>query len=165
MSPRCATPRRRRLACTPPPRGGRRGAGTSSRTRCLRSARRGLGVPRCRPRRGDGREARRRQAPARPNDRRTGTRLAAIPPCTQAEEQSDHRRRPTSDPSLSNVRREYVHVITIGGQVVKARIAVLVGTLVATASVAVGATAAPSKPEAQSATIVGVAAGDKRFST
>ena len=55
--------------------------------------------------------------------------------------------------------------ITTGGHVVKARIAVLVGALVATASVAVGATAAPSKPEAQSATIVGVAAGDKRFST
>jgi len=48
---------------------------------------------------------------------------------------------------------------------VKARIAVLLGALVATASVAVGATAAPSKPEAQNATIVGVAAGDKRFST
>jgi uncharacterized surface protein with fasciclin (FAS1) repeats len=48
---------------------------------------------------------------------------------------------------------------------VKARIAVLAAALVATASVAVGATAAPSKPEAQSATIVGVAAGDKRFST
>ena len=47
----------------------------------------------------------------------------------------------------------------------KARIAVLVGVLVATASVAVGASAAPSQPEAQSATIVGVAAGDKRFST
>jgi uncharacterized surface protein with fasciclin (FAS1) repeats len=37
--------------------------------------------------------------------------------------------------------------------------------LVATASIAVGATAAPSEPSAQSATIVGVAAGDKRFST
>jgi uncharacterized surface protein with fasciclin (FAS1) repeats len=36
---------------------------------------------------------------------------------------------------------------------------------VATASVAVGATAAPSEPQAQQATIVGVAAGDKRFST
>ena len=47
----------------------------------------------------------------------------------------------------------------------KARIAVLAAALVATASVAVGATAAPSTPEAQSATIVGVAAGDKRFST
>lgn len=47
----------------------------------------------------------------------------------------------------------------------KARIAVLGAALLATASVAVGATAAPSKPEAQSATIVGVAAGDKRFST
>ena len=86
-------------------------------------------------------------------------------PCTRAAAPSDHRRRPTSDPSSSNVRREYVHVITIGGQVVKARIAVLVGALVATASVAVGASAAPSQPEAQSATIVGVAAGDKRFST
>ena len=47
----------------------------------------------------------------------------------------------------------------------KARIAVLGVALAATAAVAVGATAAPSKPEAQSATIVGVAAGDKRFST
>ena len=47
----------------------------------------------------------------------------------------------------------------------KARIAVLLGALVATASVAVGASAAPSEPSAQSATIVGVAAGDKRFST
>ena len=47
----------------------------------------------------------------------------------------------------------------------KARIAVLVGVLVATASFAAGATAAPSKPGAQRATIVGVAAGDKRFST
>lgn len=47
----------------------------------------------------------------------------------------------------------------------KARIAVLVGVLVATASFAAGATAAPSKPGAQSATIVGVAASDKRFST
>ena len=47
----------------------------------------------------------------------------------------------------------------------KARIAVLLGALVATASLAVGATAAPSEPSAQSATIVGVAAGDKRFST
>jgi uncharacterized surface protein with fasciclin (FAS1) repeats len=48
---------------------------------------------------------------------------------------------------------------------VKARIAILLGVLVATASVAVGATAAPSGPSAQNATIVGVAAGDKRFST
>ncbi len=47
----------------------------------------------------------------------------------------------------------------------KARIAVLLAALVATASIAVGATAAPSEPSAQSATIVGVAAGDKRFST
>jgi len=47
----------------------------------------------------------------------------------------------------------------------KVRIAVLIGALVATASIAVGATAAPSEPSAQSATIVGVAAGDKRFST
>ena len=47
----------------------------------------------------------------------------------------------------------------------KARIAVLIGALVATASIAVGATAAPSEQSAQSATIVGVAAGDKRFST
>lgn len=47
----------------------------------------------------------------------------------------------------------------------KARIAVLGAALFATASVAVGASAAPGKPEAQSATIVGVAAGDKRFST
>ena len=47
----------------------------------------------------------------------------------------------------------------------KARIAVLLGALVATASLAVGATAAPNEPSAQSATIVGVAAGDKRFST
>lgn len=47
----------------------------------------------------------------------------------------------------------------------KARIAVLLGALVATGSIAVGATAAPSEPSAQSATIVGVAAGDKRFST
>lgn len=47
----------------------------------------------------------------------------------------------------------------------KARIAVLLGALVATASLAVGATAAPSEPSAQQATIVGVAAGDKRFST
>lgn len=35
----------------------------------------------------------------------------------------------------------------------------------ATASLSGGATAAPSEPAAQSATIVGVAAGDKRFST
>jgi uncharacterized surface protein with fasciclin (FAS1) repeats len=48
---------------------------------------------------------------------------------------------------------------------VKARIAVLGAALVATASVAVGASAAPSAPQAQSATIVGVAAGDQRFST
>jgi uncharacterized surface protein with fasciclin (FAS1) repeats len=48
---------------------------------------------------------------------------------------------------------------------VKARIAILAAGLVATASVAVGASAAPSEPAAQSATIVGVAAGDKRFST
>jgi uncharacterized surface protein with fasciclin (FAS1) repeats len=48
---------------------------------------------------------------------------------------------------------------------VKARIAILLGALVATASVAVGATAAPSGPSAQNATIIGVAAGDKRFST
>lgn len=47
----------------------------------------------------------------------------------------------------------------------KARLAVLGVALVATAAVAVGATAAPSKPEAQSATIVGIAAGDQRFST
>jgi len=47
----------------------------------------------------------------------------------------------------------------------KVRMAVLIGALVATASIAVGATAAPSEPSAQSATIVGVAAGDKRFST
>ena len=47
----------------------------------------------------------------------------------------------------------------------KARIAVLLGALVAAASIAVVATAAPSEPSAQSATIVGVAAGDKRFST
>lgn len=47
----------------------------------------------------------------------------------------------------------------------KARIALLLGALVATASVAVGASAAPSEPQAQQATIVGVAAGDKRFST
>ena len=47
----------------------------------------------------------------------------------------------------------------------KVRIAVLIGALVATASIAVGATAAPTEPSAQSATIVGVAAGDKRFST
>lgn len=47
----------------------------------------------------------------------------------------------------------------------KARLAVLGAALIATASVAVGATAAPSAPEAQNATIVGVAAGDKRFST
>jgi uncharacterized surface protein with fasciclin (FAS1) repeats len=52
-----------------------------------------------------------------------------------------------------------------GGLHVKARIAILLGALVATASVAVGATAAPNEPSAQSATIVGVAAGDKRFST
>jgi uncharacterized surface protein with fasciclin (FAS1) repeats len=48
---------------------------------------------------------------------------------------------------------------------VKARLAVLLGLVVATASIAVGATAAPNEPSAQSATIVGVAAGDKRFST
>jgi uncharacterized surface protein with fasciclin (FAS1) repeats len=48
---------------------------------------------------------------------------------------------------------------------VKARIAILAAGLVATASVAVGASAAPSEPAAQNATIVGVAAGDKRFST
>ena len=47
----------------------------------------------------------------------------------------------------------------------KARIAVLLGALVVTASIAVAATAAPSEPSAQQATIVGVAAGDKRFST
>jgi uncharacterized surface protein with fasciclin (FAS1) repeats len=47
----------------------------------------------------------------------------------------------------------------------KTRIAVLVGVLAASASVVVGATAAPSKPDAKSATIVGVAAGDERFST
>ncbi len=47
----------------------------------------------------------------------------------------------------------------------KVRMAVLIGALVATASIAVGATAAPNEPSAQSATIVGVAAGDKRFST
>ncbi len=47
----------------------------------------------------------------------------------------------------------------------KARIAVLVGALVATASVAVGAGAAPTKTEAQKPTIVGVASGDKRVST
>lgn len=47
----------------------------------------------------------------------------------------------------------------------KVRLAVLVGALVAATSVAVGATAAPSEPSAQQATIVGVAAGDKRFST
>ena len=47
----------------------------------------------------------------------------------------------------------------------KARFAVLLGVLVATGSIAVGAAAAPSEPSAQSATIVGVAAGDKRFST
>lgn len=46
-----------------------------------------------------------------------------------------------------------------------ARIAVLIGALVVTASIAVGATAAPSQPSAQQATIVGVAAGDKRFTT
>jgi len=48
---------------------------------------------------------------------------------------------------------------------VKARIAVLLGALVAAASITVGATAAPTEPSAQPATIVGVAAGDKRFST
>jgi uncharacterized surface protein with fasciclin (FAS1) repeats len=47
----------------------------------------------------------------------------------------------------------------------KARIAVLLGALVATASVAVGAGAAPTTPQAQKATVVGVASGDKRFST
>ncbi|HYI75502.1 MAG TPA: fasciclin domain-containing protein [Gaiellaceae bacterium] len=47
----------------------------------------------------------------------------------------------------------------------KARIAIFLGAVVATASLAVGATAAPSEPSAQSATIVGIAAGDKRFST
>ena len=47
----------------------------------------------------------------------------------------------------------------------KSRIAIFLGAVVATASLAVGATAAPSEPSAQSATIVGVAAGDKRFST
>jgi uncharacterized surface protein with fasciclin (FAS1) repeats len=47
----------------------------------------------------------------------------------------------------------------------KVRIAVLVGAIVATSAFAVGATASPSKPSAQNATIVGVAAGDKRFST
>ena len=47
----------------------------------------------------------------------------------------------------------------------KARMAIFLGAVVATASLAVGATAAPSEPSAQSATIVGVAAGDKRFST
>jgi uncharacterized surface protein with fasciclin (FAS1) repeats len=47
----------------------------------------------------------------------------------------------------------------------KARLAVLAAALVATASVAVGASAAPSEPAAQKATIVGVAAADKRFST
>jgi uncharacterized surface protein with fasciclin (FAS1) repeats len=52
-----------------------------------------------------------------------------------------------------------------GGHQVKARIAVLLGALVAMASLAVGATAAPSEPSATNATIVGVAAGDKRFST
>jgi uncharacterized surface protein with fasciclin (FAS1) repeats len=54
---------------------------------------------------------------------------------------------------------------THGGQLVKARIAILGAALVATASVAVGASAAPSAPQTQSATIVGVAAGDQRFST
>jgi uncharacterized surface protein with fasciclin (FAS1) repeats len=48
---------------------------------------------------------------------------------------------------------------------VKARIAVLLGALVVTASIAVGAGATPSTPSAQQATIVGVAAGDKRFTT
>jgi uncharacterized surface protein with fasciclin (FAS1) repeats len=48
---------------------------------------------------------------------------------------------------------------------VKARIAVLLGALVAAASITVGATAAPTEPSARQATIVGVAAGDKRFST
>lgn len=47
----------------------------------------------------------------------------------------------------------------------KARIAVLLAVLVATASMAVGATAATSEPAAKKPTIVGVAAGDKRFST
>ena len=47
----------------------------------------------------------------------------------------------------------------------KARMAIFLGAVVATASLAVGATAAPTEPSAQSATIVGVAAGDKRFST
>jgi uncharacterized surface protein with fasciclin (FAS1) repeats len=54
---------------------------------------------------------------------------------------------------------------SIGGHQVKARIAVLVGALVATALLAVSATAAPSEPSATKATIVGVAASDKRFST
>ena len=47
----------------------------------------------------------------------------------------------------------------------KTRMAIVLGAVVATASLAVGASAAPSEPSAQSATIVGVAAGDKRFST
>ena len=47
----------------------------------------------------------------------------------------------------------------------KTRMAIVLGAIVATASLAVGASAAPSEPSAQSATIVGVASGDKRFST
>ena len=47
----------------------------------------------------------------------------------------------------------------------KTRMAIVLGAVVATASLAVGAAAAPSEPSAQSATIVGVAAGDERFST
>ena len=47
----------------------------------------------------------------------------------------------------------------------KARIAVLVAALMTMATVAVGASAAPTQRSAEQATIVGVAAGDKRFST
>jgi len=50
----------------------------------------------------------------------------------------------------------------------KARIAILTAVVLGATSVAVSATAAPAKPakqQAASATIVGVAAGDKRFST
>jgi uncharacterized surface protein with fasciclin (FAS1) repeats len=47
----------------------------------------------------------------------------------------------------------------------KARIATMLVVALGTAAVAVSATAAPTGPSARQATIVGVAAGDKRFST
>src|SRR4029078_1037454 len=86
--------------------------------------------------------------------------------CIYARRRRSDHSEATRDPTSSRVRIDLVHVHPFYRRhQVKARIAVLLGALVATASLAVGATAAPSEPSATKAPTVGAAAGDKRFST